>query len=118
MSDILLAQEMDKNAALEERIAELEGLLRTEAEKTDLLSKEHYRERIAELEQRCKALSRQSQAFASLATQRGARMQIMMNELRGADWGYSNLWALFCGQYPDAADWFDESGVPVQEGAD
>jgi len=32
------------------RIAELEAVLMTESEKCDLLSKEHYRDRIAELE--------------------------------------------------------------------
>ena len=35
----------------DKRIAELERVVRTESENADLLSKEHYRERIAHLEQ-------------------------------------------------------------------
>ena len=65
-----LMREQDKNAALEQRIAELERL----------------------------------------ATQRGARMQIMAN------WMYQmKLWPNFLLEYPDAGrDWFDADGVPVE----
>ena len=43
------------------------------------------------------------------AGQRGARMQLMQGWLQGDPAG---LWWAFCQDYPKAADWFDEDGVP------
>lgn len=52
-----------------------------------------------------------------LATQRGARMQIMREWI--ADQSYSmdiRGWEGFCLDHPEATDWFNEDGVPVKEG--
>ena len=75
-------------------------------------------ERIAELEQRCSALFRQSQSFASLASERGARMQIMREWMQQTFYQhppYRKLWRWFQHDHSEAADWFDEDGVPVRE---
>jgi predicted nuclease with TOPRIM domain len=44
------------------------------------------------------------------ATQRGARMQIMREWM--ATRAGMRVWASFCLEHPEAADWFDADGVP------
>lgn len=56
-------------------------------------------------------LRRRIEELERLATQRGARMQIMR------DWMINNgQWNFFSYDRREAADWFDADGVPAQEG--
>jgi hypothetical protein len=69
-----------------------------------------------ELRQRIEELSRQSQKFASLASQRGARMQIMREWMLGIYYRPTHVWDEFLREYREAENWFDDAGVPVREG--
>lgn len=45
--------------------------------------------------------------FRRLATQRGARMQIMREMFREVDWHHA------CMERPEMREWFDKDGVPT-----
>lgn len=63
--------------------------------------------RIAELEKACQQYERNATEAMALASQRGARLQILRDRITPPEW-YN-----FVLRYPEAAGWFDEDGVPV-----
>ena len=85
-------------------------------------------ERIEEMEQKNKTLAMgalvalgQAEDAWKLATQRGARMQIMREWMLNEFDGVEPLWHAFLRDRflrdrMEADDWFDADGVPVQEG--
>ncbi|NCA72010.1 MAG: hypothetical protein EOM91_18415 [Sphingobacteriia bacterium] len=48
-------------------------------------------------------------ALRQMASQRGARLQILREWMRETDWLH------FCGDHPGADQWFDADGVPVSQ---
>ena len=91
-------------------ITEENPLEELEADKKELLRT------IENLEDRIRCKEKEINAANKLATQRGARMQMMREWMRGSQWDGDNPWHEFQRDYPDAADWFDADGVPVREG--
>lgn len=69
------------------------------------------KKRIEELERGNLALQHRWQAYETLAKIRGKRMQIMKSALCDI-----NAWQTFLVGHPEAANWFDEDGVPIREG--
>ena len=55
-------------------------------------------------------LNKRIEELEKESTQRGARMQIMREYMTSGEW------KLFLDAHPEAADWFDDDGVPVREG--
>ena len=105
MSDILLAQELFNNAALEQRIEELER-------ERDEARRDESAWQLA-AEQEC---AKRKEA-EKLATQCGARMQIMREWMLAQERsGYTSVWQQFLRRNYEADDWFDEDGVPAREG--
>lgn len=92
---------------LKQRIAELES-------RVEILSTPYtnsfFLNRIAELKQ-------DNERLAKCCTQRGSRMQIM-REFLGTPNAFEgpNEWWYLLDVHPEAADWFDADGVPIDEG--